>query len=249
MGSNERMTKVCLVIPCFNEALRIDKEKFSLLIREANVNDIDLHLHFVNDCSTDKTREILEQIIIDDTENTRINNLDTNVGKAEAIRITMAAFSNSDREFIGFMDADFAIPPLAVLRFIRTSLLSPEYEYFWASRIPLLGSKIQRSRSRHLSGRTFNFVIRKRLKLDIYDSQCGLKLLRNTTKLHASLREPIPDQWLFDLVLLQRLLEKSDQKTRQNVALEVPVIEWDDVRGSKVTLMSGLRTLVNAARL
>ena len=118
MGSNETMTNVCLVIPCFNEALRIDKEKFSLLIREANVNDIDLHLHFVNDCSTDKTREILEQIIIDDTENTRINNLDTNVGKAEAIRITMAALSNSDREFIGFMDADFAIPPLAVLRFI-----------------------------------------------------------------------------------------------------------------------------------
>jgi dolichyl-phosphate beta-glucosyltransferase len=243
------MIKVSLVIPCYNEELRIEQEKFCLLLREAINNDIDLQLHFVNDGSIDNTREIIGRLILEEPKNCFLINLETNVGKAEVIRKTMLTLCDSDRDYLGFIDADFAVPPLAVLRFTRTALLFPEYEYFFASRIPLLGSRIQRNGSRHLSGRLFNYVIRARLKLNIYDSQCGLKLLKNTTKLQASLKEPVTNPWLFDVVLLQRLLEESDQKARQKIGLELPVIEWSDIPGSKVTILSGLRSLLRAARI
>ena len=68
--------KVCLVIPCYNEAKRLDFEKFKMI--KSNC-----YFLFVNDSSKDNTLDLIKGNM---TDNMYVLNLTKNVGKGEAVR-------------------------------------------------------------------------------------------------------------------------------------------------------------------
>lgn len=71
-----------LIVPCYNEADRLDALAFlSALTRHPS-----LSLLFVDDGSRDDTRRVLGEICARGGERARMLALDTNVGKAEAVR-------------------------------------------------------------------------------------------------------------------------------------------------------------------
>jgi hypothetical protein len=93
---------------------------------------------------------------------------------------------------------------------------------------------VHQARARELSGIFFNRVMRLVTGLPFADTQCGFKLYRRDAA-----REIFPRQLLDgfgfdveDLVIAKRL---------GLAAVEVPV-RWDNVEGTKVSLLSGVRS-------
>ena len=221
-----KLSKTCLIIPCYNEANRIDLDAF----RENSVNFF--QLIFVNHGSSNSTYGLL-------CENREVNwiivDLEQNVGKAEAVRRGMLhlqkqAFFN-EVEWVGFWDADLATPLDEAERFITYSdTFFQETNVIIGSRINRLGGNIKRSRSRHYLGRVFITVVDTLFKLGCYDTQCGAKLFR--AGIVAQLFEAsFISRWIFDVELLLRL-----KKSKVVNIIEYPLMEWQDVQDSKIVL-------------
>jgi dolichyl-phosphate beta-glucosyltransferase len=223
--------KVFLVIPCYNEAGRLDFKKF-------NAAGSNCHFLFVNDGSTDNTLELLRA---NAKENMHILSLEKNSGKAEAVRRgmlhlkTIPAFSGAG--WAGYWDADISTPLYEVDNFLLyAKVFYPRAQAIFGSRVERLGSVIQRFLHRHLLGRLFVTVISENFKLTAYDTQCGAKLFR-TELIDRYFAEPFISNWMLDVELLLRM--------KGIEIIEYPLKEWRDIQGSKLKLF---RTAIEVIR-
>ena len=98
--------KVVIIIPCYNEAERLDTNSFIAYLSQ----NTHLHFIFVDDGSTDNTNLIINQIIskFDSLVSLLING--TNKGKAESVRLGEIESYKMDPDYVGFLDADLATP-------------------------------------------------------------------------------------------------------------------------------------------
>src|SRR5262249_9736040 len=105
------------------------------------------------------------------------------------------------------------------------------------SRVKLLGRSIERHAWRHYLGRVFATLVSEMLHLAVYDTQCGAKLFRSTPNLRRVLARPFSTTWLFDVEILARLIGESSEGTAAvaRYLYELPLDEWRDVPGSKLT--------------
>ena len=75
--------KTVIIIPCYNESKRLKLYEFeNYLSNKSGVSFI-----FVNDGSTDKTLEIINQLCLSAPHRVLCKNLGKNKGKAEAVRL------------------------------------------------------------------------------------------------------------------------------------------------------------------
>jgi glycosyltransferase involved in cell wall biosynthesis len=100
------MQSIIAIIPCYNEAARLDTTAFLKFTEEQD----EIVLYFINDGSTDATSETLKQM--HDRSNGKIlfHELDTNAGKGEAIRKGIMLALEKNPAFIGYLDADLSTP-------------------------------------------------------------------------------------------------------------------------------------------
>jgi glycosyltransferase involved in cell wall biosynthesis len=192
---------------------------------------------FVNDGSTDDTVAVLEQLRCASPDTIRILDQPRNRGKAEAVRVGMLEALGTGADFVGFWDADLATPLTALPRFLQTLEDRPEVDVVLGSRVKLLGRTIERYAWRHYLGRVFATAVSQLLRLAVYDTQCGAKLFRATAELGTVLAEPFRTSWLFDVEMLARMIAASSTGTA-GVATrlyELPLDEWRDIAGSKLT--------------
>ena len=71
------------------------------------------------------------------------------------------------------------------------------------------------------------------------DTQCGAKLFRNSPELAALFDEPFISRWIFDVEIIARLIRAhrtSDRRPPEEVIFECPLMEWYEIRGSKLRL-------------
>lgn len=222
---------VVLVVPCYNEAERLDPR----LVRELlDASDVDLL--FVDDGSTDATAALLSGLA-DDLPRVRVLTLDRNSGKAEAVRRGLLAALDAGATYTGYADADFATPPAELARLVRIAV-DGEHPVVLGSRVALLGHRIDRKPSRHYLGRVFATCSSLVLGLVVYDTQCGAKVFRDTPALRSALAERFIGRWCFDVELIGRLAAPDGPQG----FLEVPLHEWRDVRGSKLGLGASFRS-------
>ncbi|MFA7329179.1 MAG: glycosyltransferase [Candidatus Ratteibacteria bacterium] len=228
--------KVCLVIPCYNEAKRLDFKKF----RECGEN---LFLLFVNDGSTDNTVEIVKNNL---KRNMYILNFKNNAGKGEAVRQgvrylkTLPIFDEIN--WFGYWDADLATPlDEAEGFFSYAKIFHPDADAIFGSRIRRLGSDIKRSFKRHLFGRLFASVVSLVFKINIYDSQCGAKLFKKEL-LDKCFAEPFISKWIFDVEIILRM--------KQQKIVEYPLRKWEDKTGGHLRVCSvAVKTVIDLVRL
>jgi dolichyl-phosphate beta-glucosyltransferase len=214
--------KICLVVPCYNEADRLDFQQFYEALDRA-------YFVFVNDGSKDDTLEFLEA---NKREGTYILNLKRNVGKGEAVRQGMQLIESLPIydliEWVGFVDADLATPLSEINNFLHyNDTFAYNADAIWGSRVKRLGSTICRLPSRHIFGRAFATLVGFLLETDFYDSQCGAKLFKKEL-IRQLFSEPFISRWIFDVELFMRLGPYH--------AVEYPLKEWHDVRGGKVNI-------------
>lgn len=215
-----------VVVPCYNEAARIEPERFLELSRGG------FRVLFVDDGSTDETRALLERFSADHGGAAQVFALERNSGKAEAVRRGLLAGLESGAEVVGYLDADLATPPGEMLRIF--SALA-ENDVALGSRVALLGRRIQRSAHRHVLGRAFATFASLALDMPVYDTQCGAKAFRDTPALRAALQRPFSSRWAFDVELLGRLLAPEGAAALSAERfVEVPLGQWIDVKGSKL---------------
>ena len=229
---------VGLVVPCYNEAQRLNFDSFIQILQLAPV-----HLIFVNDASTDPTYELLTNFQKKNQSRVSLIDIEVNSGKGEAVRKGIQFAFAQGLTNVAYTDADLAVPPHEIVNFLTTSQGLPNLSVFLGSRVKLLGTRISRSPLRHIYGRIFASTTYLVTGETIYDTQCGLKMLRKCPEVEMALSVPFRTRWLFDIELLRRLnIEIAQSKgtwLREN-AVEIPLREWIDVPGSHLRIRDGI---------
>jgi len=226
------MKSTLLVIPHYNDTARLETFLRDLLII--------LPQHFVilvsDDGSRDIEREKLDRLVkenkskLSQKDPVLLDPLFTerNTGKGGAVYRGWNHFM--DAELVAFADADGAVSAREIVRaesFFRSDACVADA--LFGSRVKMLGRSIQRSLLRHLTGRVFATIVSEVGRLPSYDTQCGLKLLKN-----EAYQQILPDLqclgFAFDVEIALLLVQVGKK------VVEFP-IDWSDVPGSKVNML------------
>jgi dolichyl-phosphate beta-glucosyltransferase len=223
--------KITIIIPFYNEEKRIVVESFHHIFKNSSQYDFIL----VDDGSTDNTFAVLNQFKIE-FSTIEVLKLDNNVGKAEAIRLAVLSISSAD--FIAYYDADLATPFSELDNLIQFSVLHKNYKLVMGARIKLIGNQVKRSLTRHYFGRIFATIVSQFvLKVAVYDTQCGAKVIDYQTA-NKIFEKPFISKWLFDVELLKRLQKIHNLK---NVVKEIPLEKWTEIGNSKIKFTDFLK--------
>jgi dolichyl-phosphate beta-glucosyltransferase len=231
-----------VIVPCFNEAARLDAVAFARFAGSAR-------LLFVDDGSTDGTPAVLEAIRARSPGEVDVLTLPRNRGKAEAVRAGFLRAIERGARVVGLLDADLSTPPEEMLRLIER--MDAGVDVLLGSRVALMGRRIERRAWRHYLGRVFATAASVVVAQPIYDTQCGAKLFRVTPLLAAVLEEPFRSSWIFDVELLGRMLVGMPGVGALAPARlkEEPLERWIDVEGSKVGAAAFARAPLELTRI
>jgi len=229
------------VIPCYNEERRLDSTRLSSLAASGRVQ-----LLFVDDGSTDGTSAALDRLS-SESDAVEVLRLPRNVGKAEAIRQGLLHGVNVGASILAYYDADLATPPDELLRLLGLLETRSDLAFVMASRVRLLGRRVDRRPLRHYLGRVFATIASLLLHVPVYDTQCGAKAFRVTPALREAIGTPFRSSWVFDVELIGRLLQGSStaEPVRLEAFAEMPLHEWRDVAGSTLGPLGMTRALID----
>lgn len=222
---------IYLVIPCFNEAKRLQVPYWERIITAPNLNNT--KFLFLDDGSSDGTFEVLNGF----TKYSRVEavSLNFNSGKANAIRSAfqkILATSFLDCDLIGFIDSDSSFDAQEVIDILSCiENQSKVFDAFFYSRVKLSGSQIRRSEIRHVISRIIYTFIARGWNWAPYDTQSGFKVFRNSDAMKDVVSTPFRTRWFFDIEFMNRL---SMRMGSQLNIKELPLRYWQERSGSKI---------------
>jgi glycosyltransferase involved in cell wall biosynthesis len=223
-----RRQEIILVVPCFNEESRLDKDYWGEILGIEK-----LTIYFVDDGSSDETFNLLNEIVSDSHH--RIYRLIRNVGKAEAVRFGLIQAFMETPAGVGFIDSDGAFPIRDVrshiLKFQELNQSQIEPPAVWSSRVQLAGRNIERRNSRHYISRILMTLLALKLKFKIYDTQSGFKIFPHSDTLEKCLQTEFLTRWFIDLELFLRWRRITGKDL---LIWEEPLQAWNDVNESKL---------------
>jgi hypothetical protein len=136
------------------------------------------------------------------------------------------AFKKSNGKTLIYMDVDLATD-VGQIKFLVRAIEEEGYDFAIGSRM-LSESKVERSRTRQIASKSYNFLVRAMLGSKVKDQQCGFKAFRREALMQL-LDEVTARHWFWDTELLVRAFRKG------YTIKEVPV-EWKSGRETKVRL-------------
>ncbi|HET9062119.1 MAG TPA: glycosyltransferase [Candidatus Binatia bacterium] len=236
-----------LVVPCFNEVGRLTPERFEQFVR----SHADIGFLFVNDGSTDSTRELVERLAAQHPGVIAAHSLAENQGKAEAVRVGINVALAMGPSFVGYWDADLSTPLDEIVEFRDALRARPILVCVMGCRVRRLGADVRRKNVRHYLGRIFATLASIALRLGVYDTQCGAKLFRVNEATRDIFSTPFLSRWVFDVELLARLCARARARddAPEAVILEYPLAAWQDVEGSKLRSLHMLQALSDLLRI
>lgn len=228
------MWPITIVVPCYNEAQRLNLAEFERFVRAAPGH----RLVMVNDGSSDDTGRLLAELAGRNRPQVSLVDLPENQGKAEAVRRGMLHALRQEADYVGYWDADLATPLDAVGQFCAVLNRRDDIDVVVGSRLLLSGRRIRRRGSRRLAGGVFARAAKMLMRVRLRDTQCGAKLFRATPELAWVFGEPFSARWVFDVEILARLMicrrTSNDARRLEEALYELPLDEWHDVAGSKL---------------
>jgi glycosyltransferase involved in cell wall biosynthesis len=239
------MPDTILVVPCYNEAARLQPDAFLAVVER----DPRLRLLLVNDGSRDDTLDVLRRLAHRVPGSIEVLDLPRNGGKAEAVRQGVLAALRSEPSYVGFWDADLAAPLEQAADLRRVLDRRPEIDVVLSTRLPLLGRNVHRRPLRRRLGRLCAALASAALGLRLYDTQCGAKLFRATPETAELFARPFAARWLFDIEILARMVQTRGRQAVSTAIYELPLDEWTEVPGSRVKAGDYLRALGELAAI
>jgi glycosyltransferase involved in cell wall biosynthesis len=236
------MQTVHIVIPCYNEETRLPGDDLVDFVQENPWATVAL----VNDGSTDHTLDVLRGLAQQVPGRIFVHDLESNVGKAEAVRRGILESLAQPYEFVAYLDADFSTLPETLGAMFRW--VQPQHRFILGSRVLRAGAIIERSAKRHYLGRIFATAASVALNLRLYDTQCGAKIIGREL-VEPLFSEPFSSRWLFDLELLMRLRRLRGEEAFRSMVIEVPLERWVDAGNSRIRLRDLLRVPYELLRI
>lgn len=245
-NSNVMIQERCVgvVIPCYNEEERLLSEEFITYIDKNS----GYHLCFVNDGSKDKTLEVLKQLQKGREDFITVYDCEKNGGKAEAVRLGMLHMAKKeDLDYIGFLDADLSTD-LADFDDLVKTIETTDFKIVSGSRISRMGANITKESARKIISLTINFIIRKILKMDFKDTQCGAKIFRKDV-INIAFGEKFVTQWIFDVEIFKRMSIHFGLKEAKAMLCEQPLKRWIHADGSKLSMKDSVKIVAQLGQI
>jgi glycosyltransferase involved in cell wall biosynthesis len=239
-----RPPELALVVPCHNEAERLDPEAFLQFVAAHPA----VQLVLVDDGSDDGTGEVLERMRAAAPAAVTTLGHSPRRGKAETVRAGILAGLSQGAALVGFFDADLSTPLEAVDDFLALLHARPAVEFVLGCRVMLMGRDIRRKAVRHYLGRVFATAVSHALDLPVYDTQCGAKILRANAATATLFDAPFDSGWIFDVELIARYLRlpvASGEPARRDRLYELVLPAWHDRPGSKLRWHDFFRAMID----
>ena len=160
--------KISIIVPCFNEEKALPKFYRAVSEAVAEIDGAECEFIFVDDGSSDRTPEILQEFSSADSR-CRYLSFSRNFGKEAAM---YAGLENASGDFCVFMDADLQHPP-ALLKEMYRVVKTQKYDC-------CAGLRIDRSGENHLRNalsHTFYKIIGKLCRLDMGDGKGDFRMM------------------------------------------------------------------------
>lgn len=237
--------RATLIVPCYNEEKRLDRARFLAFATDPRVD-----LLFVDDGSKDGTSRVIDEMAAASGGKIAALTLPKNVGKGEAVRAGLRRALDAGAAIVGYADADLSTGPEELLSLLE-HFAQERVQAVIGARVMLIGRHIERKRMRHYLGRIFASIAGGILRMPLYDTQCGAKLFRTTPLFRKVVELPFQSRWAFDVELLGRLIvgTRDERGLVPGELIEVPLNEWVDVDGSKVSVAAMGKTLLDLAKI
>jgi glycosyltransferase involved in cell wall biosynthesis len=218
---SKNSVEVSVVFPAYNEAdaLEIAVEK---VIQTLNEFTHSYEIIIAEDGSTDGT-DRLADALAEKYPFVKHIHREKRLGRGAALK---NAFKQSNGEVLVYMDLDLATD-LIHLKSLVDAVESEGYDFATGSRM-LSESNVERSGTRNLASKTYNFMVRVVLGSKVKDHQCGFKSFRREPLLQL-LDEVGASHWFWDTEILVRAHRRGYR------IKEIPV-SWMGGRETKVKL-------------
>jgi len=225
---------ISIVIPAYNEEQRLPQTLKTVLAYLASEPWDFAEVVVVDDGSRDRTVEAARSA----NGQVRVLRNPGNHGKGYSVRHGML---EAKGQWALFTDADLSAPIQELDKLWKAAEQTGAQVAIGSRALDRSLIGVHQSRARELSGIFFNLVVRLLTGLPYADTQCGFKLYRRDAA-----REIFPRQLLdgfgFDVedLMIAKILGIA--------AVEVPV-RWNNVEGTKVSLVRGLHSFVELAEI
>jgi hypothetical protein len=144
-----------------------------------------------------------------------------------------------DLDYIGFLDADLSTN-LADFEDLVSIIEKSNFKIVSGSRICRIGAKIKSRGARKIISITINFIIRKILKMEFNDTQCGAKIFHKDV-IEIVFKEKFVTKWIFDVEIFKRIIHHFGLKKAKKIICEKPLKRWVHVGGSKLSMRDSLK--------
>jgi len=229
---------VGVVIPCYNEEERLLSVEFLDFVDKHS----GYHLCFVNDGSKDKTLEVLNKLRKGRESFITVYDCEKNGGKAEAVRLGMLHMAKkTDLDYIGFLDADLSTD-LADFDELVSTIENSNYKIVSGSRISRMGADITKESARKIISLTINYIIRKILKMEFKDTQCGAKIFHKDV-IEIAFNNKFLTKWLFDVEIFIRIRKHFGLDRAKQILCEKPLKRWIHADGSKLSMKDSIKIM------
>jgi glycosyltransferase involved in cell wall biosynthesis len=218
---NNSTVKVSVVLPAYNEEdyIRPAVEKtIQTLTRFTKSYEIVI----AEDGSTDGTAELADELT-QKIPSIRHIHREKRLGRGTALN---NAFKQSNGEVLVYMDLDLATD-LKYLKPLVEAITVEGYDFSTGSRM-LPESKAERTMSRSISSKTYNFLVRNMLGSKLRDHQCGFKAFKRGPLMEL-LDTVEATHWFWDTEIMVRA-------HRQGFKIKEIAVEWKSGKGTKVNL-------------
>ena len=224
-----------VVVPVYNEEHVVEASVRGIHAYLQNCLPYTATITVVDNASTDRTFDVAHWLAYE-LEGVNVMRL-RDKGRGRALR---SAWIGSNARVVAYMDVDLSTD-LTALQPLVEPLLEGSSDLGVGSRLAP-GAKVERSRTREVISRSYNFVVRRVLHSRVTDAQCGFKAARRET-IQALLPLVENENWFFDTELIHAA-ERSHMRIH-----EVPV-EWTEDSDSRVRLFAtAIEDLRGIARL
>ena len=213
---------VSVVLPAYNEADKLEGAviKISQALKETSYA---YEIIIAEDGSTDGTAECAEELTKKFPYVRHIHRK-KRLGRGTALN---NAFKQCNGAVFVYMDLDLATD-LKYLKPLIDAITVEDNDFSTGSRM-LPESKVERSLSRSISSKTYNFLVRHMLGSNLKDHQCGFKAFKREPVL-ALLDEIEATHWFWDTEIMVRA-------HRRGYKIKEIAVEWKSGRDTKVNLL------------
>ena len=216
-----KKVQVSVVLPAYNEVEYLNPAVEKTIAALNQFTD-SYEIIIAEDGSTDGTAECAQELA-QKTPSLRHIHRANRLGRGTALN---NAFKQSNGQVLVYMDLDLATD-LNYLKPLVEAITVEGYDFSTGSRM-LPQSKAERTFSRGLSSKKYNFLVRHMLGSKLQDHQCGFKAFK---------REPLMElldkvdakHWFWDTEILVRA-------HRQGFKIKEIAVEWKSGKGTKVSL-------------